>query len=106
MADPSLQTQTVEMRRLQADGAVLLCGPNFRVRVAVLKPGVVLASAEGQVSDPEDTRVEAALLLELDRELERAGSLSVFADLRESPHMPAASRKHIAQWARRHQARL
>jgi len=94
------------MRGVQPDGAVLLCGPNLRVRVAVLKPGVVLVSAHGEVSDPEDTRVEAALLSELDRELERAGSLCVFADLRESPHMPAASRKHIAQWTRRHQTRL
>ena len=95
-----------EIRRAQPDGALLLCGTNLRVRLAVLKPGVVLASAQGEVFDAEDARVEAELLLELDRELERAGSLTVFADLRESPQLPTASRKQIASWARRHRMRL
>ena len=106
MAAPSLPLEMVEIRRVQSDGALLLFGTNLRVRVAVLKAGVVLASAHGQVVDAEDSRVEAELLLEFDRELERAGSLTVFADLRESPHMPAASRKQIAAWTRRHQTRL
>ncbi len=85
---------------------MLFCGTNLRVRVAVLKPGVVLASAHGEVIDAEDARVETALLLEFDRELERAGTFTLFADLRQSPRMPAASRERIAQWARLHQARL
>ena len=106
MADPPLQLELVEIRRVQSDGALLLFGTNLRVRVAVLRPGVVLASAHGEVVDAEDARVEAELLLEFDRELERAGRLTVFADLRESPHMPAASRKQIAAWTRRHQMRL
>src|SRR5450432_1760141 len=106
MMGPSVQHHWAEMRRVQADGAVLLCGTNLRVRVAVLKPGVVLASAHGEVADAGDARVEEAMLTELDRELERAGTLTLFADLRESPRMPAASREKIAQWTRRHQARL
>ena len=106
MTDSSIQHDTAEFRRVQPDGALLLCGSNLRVRFAVLKLGVVLASAQGEALDAEDARVEAELLLELDRELERAGSLTVFADLRESPHMPAASRKQIAHWMRRHQTRL
>jgi hypothetical protein len=106
MSDPPLQFESAEIRRVQPDGALLLYGSNLRVRVAVLKPGVLLASAHGEVLDAQDARVEAELLLEFDRELERAGSLTVFADLRESPHMPAASRKRIAHWMRRHQTRL
>jgi hypothetical protein len=106
MAGPSEQHERAEIRRVQPDGAVLICGTNLRVRVAVLKPGVVLASAHGEVADAEDARAEAVLLAELDRELERAGTLTLFADLRESPRMPAASRDKIAQWTRRHQARL
>src|SRR4051812_47420536 len=106
MADPSIQLETAEIRRVQPDGALLLYGSNLRIRLAVLKPGVVLASAQGEVVDAEDARVEAEVLLEFDRELERAGSLTVFADLRESPQMPAASRKRIAHWMRRHQTRL
>ena len=94
------------MRRVQADGAVLFCGTNLRIRIAVLKAGLVLVSAQGEVADPEDSRVEAAVMAELDRELERAGKLTVFADIRESPRMPAASREKIAKWMRRHQARL
>jgi len=74
--------------------------------MAILKPGVVLASAQGEVADEEDSQTEAALLAELDSELARVGTLTLFADLRESPRMPKASRKLIAQWVRRHQARL
>jgi hypothetical protein len=97
---------TADLRRPQADGAVLLVGPNLRVRVAVLKTGVVLASARGEVIGAEDASVESALLAELELELERAGTLTLFADLRESPRLPAASREKIAAWTRRHQGRL
>lgn len=95
-----------EVRRPQADGAVLFVGPNLRVRVAVLKPGVVLASAHGEVIGSQDASVEAAVLGELDRELERAGTLTLFADLRQSARLPAISREKLAQWARGHQGRL
>jgi hypothetical protein len=74
--------------------------------MAVLKPGVVLATARGEAVVAEDSEVEAALLAELERELARAGSLTLFADLRLSERMPAKSRDHIAQWTRRHQAAL
>lgn len=94
------------MRRPQPDGALLLCGKRLRVRIAVLKPGVILASAHGEVVDPEDGHVEDAMLVEFDRELERAGSFALYADLRESRRMPAASREKIAKWTRRHQSRL
>src|SRR5450432_346595 len=94
------------MRGAQADGSLLFRGTNLRVRVAVLKPGVVLISAHGEVAGTEDTSVETALFAELDQELERTGTLTLFADLRESPRMPAASREKIAHWTRRHQARL
>lgn len=85
---------------------MLFCGTRLRVRVAVLKPGVMLASASGEVVDDQDANAETAMLEEFDRELERNGSLTVFADLRESARMPAASREKIARWARRHQSRL
>jgi len=106
MADPSLQHQWAEMRRVQPDGAVLFCGTHLSVRVAVLKPGVVLASARGEVLDPADQNVEMAMLAEFDRELDRAGTFALFADLRESEGLSPASRKKIASWMRRHQARL
>jgi hypothetical protein len=106
MKDPSAPRGHAEIRRAQPDGAVLFCGTNLRVRVVVLKPGVVLASAHGEVVDAEDASAETALLAEFERELERAGTLTLFADLRASPRMPAASREKIAQWTRRHQARI
>jgi len=106
MVDSPEQRYLTEIRRAQPDGSVLFCGSNLCVRVSVLKPGVVLATARGEVVDHEDVRAEAALLLECDRELERAGSLMMFADLRQSPRMPSASRERIAQWTRRHQTRL
>ncbi|MEI9952406.1 MAG: hypothetical protein WDO74_26370 [Pseudomonadota bacterium] len=106
MADPSAKRDRAELRRTQPDGAVLFCGSHLRVRVAVLQLGVLLVSAHGEAVGADDANVEAALLLEFDRELERAGSLTVFADLRESARMPAASREKIAHWARRQQARL
>ena len=106
MTGPSALHDWAEIRRAQPDGAVLFCGTNLRVRVAVLKPGFVLASAHGEVVDAADTSAETEVLAELELELERAGTLMLFADLRESPRMPAASRKRIAQWTRRHQARL
>ena len=43
------------------------------------------------------------MLAALDAELERAGTLLLFADLRDSPRMPAESREKIARWMRRHQ---
>jgi hypothetical protein len=94
------------MRKVQPDGAVLLRGPNLRVRLAVLKRGVVLASAHGEVVDEQDGSVETAVLSELESELARAGSLTLFADLRQSPRMPAASREKVAEWTRRHRARI
>jgi hypothetical protein len=103
---PSAKHDQAEVRRPQADGSVMLVGPHLRVRVAVLKPGVVLASAHGEVVGPHDVSVETALLAELELELERAGTLTLFADLRQSPRVPAASRDKLAQWARRHQGRL
>jgi hypothetical protein len=83
-----------------------LVGPHLRVRVEVLKPGVVLASAQGEVAGPHDVSVEKALLAELELELEGAGTLTLFADLRQSPRVPAASRDRLALWARRHHGRL
>ena len=106
MISSSAQHDQAEIRCAQPDGAVLFRGTNLCVRVAVLKPGFVLVSARGEVAGAEDTSVETALFVELDGELERAGTLTLFADLRESPRMPAASRKKIAQWTRRHQSRL
>jgi hypothetical protein len=106
MAVPPAQRDRAETRHAQPDGSVLFCGTNLRVRIAVLKPGLVLVSAHGEVADAQDAGAEAALLAELDCELERAGTLTLFADLRESPRMPAASREKIAHWTRRHQARL
>lgn len=106
MVDSPAPHNLAQIRRVQPDGAVLFCGTHLRVRVAVLKPGVVLASAAGEVVDEEDVRAEVALLEEFDQELARAGSFTIFADLRESPRMPSASRERIAQWTRRHQARL
>ncbi|HYQ05143.1 MAG TPA: hypothetical protein VER96_40985 [Polyangiaceae bacterium] len=105
MVDSPAQ-QLVPLRRVEPDGAVLFCGNYLRVRVAVLKPGVVLVTAHGEVIDDQDVEAEAAVLTEFDHELERAGTFTVFADLRESPRMPSASRKKIAQWTRRHQARI
>jgi len=106
LTDPSAKHDRAEVRRPQADGSVLFVGPHLRVRVAVLKAGVVLASAHGEVVGPHDVSVETALLAELELELERAGTLTVFADLRQSPRLPAASRERLAQFARRHQGRL
>jgi hypothetical protein len=104
--DPSTKHDWADVRRPQADGAVLFVGPNLRVRVAVLKAGVVLASAHGEVIGSHDMSVEAAVLAELELELGRTGTLTLFADLRESPRLPAASREKLAQWARRHEGRL
>jgi hypothetical protein len=106
MVDSPGQGNFNQIRRAQPDGSVLFCGSNLFVRFSVLKPGVVLATARGEVIDNDDVRAEAALLAECDQELERAGTFMMLADLRESPRMPSASRERIAQWTRRHQARL
>ena len=106
MAGPSSPQESAEIRQVQPDGAVLFRGTSLRVRLLVLSPGYVLATARGEVIDAQDASVEDAVLGELDRELERAGTLTVFADLRDSPRMPADSREKIALWMRRHQARL
>ena len=106
MADSTTEQDRGCIRRAQPDGAVLFCGSHLRIRVAVLKPGIVLATASGEAIDIDDAMAEAAMLEELDREFERAGSLTLFADLRQSARMPAASREKFARWARRHQSRL
>ena len=98
--------ESADVRQVQPDGSVLFCGTSLRVRIMVLKPGCVLATASGEVGDAQDVSAEDAMLLELDRELERAGTLMLFADLRDSTRMPSKSREKIARWMRRHQARL
>lgn len=104
MADPS--PQLPKARQVQPDGAVLFCGTSLRVRLALLKPGCILITASGEVIDYKDVIAEDGALAELDAELERAGTLMLFADLRDSPRMPAKSREKVARWMRRHQARL
>ncbi len=94
------------LRRQQADGSLVFFGAALRVRFVTLKPGFVLVTAHGEALGERDRQAELALTTELDRELERAGTLTVFADLRQSPRMPAKSRDLMAQWLRRHQARL
>jgi hypothetical protein len=106
MTGPSSKSDPIEIRRVQADGSVLLHGPNLRVRVAVLKAGVVLATAHGEVLDEKDVRVETAVLAEFESEMNRAGTLTLFADLRQSPRVPAPSRENIADWTRRHRTRI
>ena len=95
-----------EFRREQADGSLLFVGAALRLRLVILKPGFVLVTAHGEALGERDRQAELAITAELDRELERAGTLTVFADLRQSPRMPAKSRDMMAQWLRRHQARL
>ncbi len=102
----SLQPDPPGFRREQADGSVVFFGTALRLRVAALKPGFVLITALGEALTERDMRAEQGMIAELDRELEQAGQLTVFADLRESPRMPAASRDLIANWLRRHQVRL
>ena len=106
MAGPPPLLVSTEVRQVQPDGAVLFCGTSLRVRIVLLSPGCVLATARGELIDAQDASAEDAVLAELDRELERAGTLTMFADLRDSPRMPSESREKIAHWMRRHQARL
>lgn len=94
------------MRRVEADGASLFFGTRVRFRVATLKPGFVLLTCHGGAVSEEDALAEVAMMTELDRELERAGTLTVFADLRDTSRMAAASRELAANWMRRHQARI
>jgi hypothetical protein len=106
MAASSPLLSLAGLRREQADGSLMFLGAALRVRFVTLKPGFVLVTADGEALGELDRQAELALTTELDRELERAGTLTVFADLRQSPRMPAKSRDMIAQWLRRHQARL
>jgi hypothetical protein len=93
------------LRETLPDGTLLIAGPNLRLRVAVLRPGVVLVSAQGEVKHPDDVSAELTLLRELEAELDHAHQLTLFADLRESERMPSTSRDRLATWARRHEAR-
>ena len=104
MADPFPQRS--QACQVQPDGAVLFSGTSLRVRVFVIKPGFVLATATGEVTDAVDGSIEDGVLAEFDAELERAGSLTLFVDLRGSPRIPAESREKLALWLRRHQARF
>ncbi|MEO7037738.1 MAG: hypothetical protein ABI548_27475 [Polyangiaceae bacterium] len=106
MTSPAEPPVPTGARQVQADGAVVFVGPRLAFRVAALRAGVVLVTARGSADTPGDTVAELAMHAELDRELERAGSLTVFADVRESSRMPAASRELTAKWLKRHQARV
>lgn len=106
LTGPSSKHDPADIRRPLADGSVVLRGPNLRVRIAVLKAGVVLATAHGEVLDDKDSSVEAAVLAEFEKEMDRAGTLTLFADLRQSPRVPAPSREKLAEWAKRHRARI
>ncbi|HEY3669106.1 MAG TPA: hypothetical protein VGL19_24075 [Polyangiaceae bacterium] len=106
MAGSSPLQEPDGVRREQADGSIVFRGTALNIRLATLKPGFVLATAQGEALTARDGLVEQAITAELDRELERAGQLTIFLDLRESGRMPAKSRNMIAQWIRRHQARL
>ena len=87
---------------MQPDGSTLITGLNLRLRVARLRPGVLLVTARGEAIDVGDAYVEAELLKEFEAELQRAGELTLFADLRESPRMPAVSRERYTLWTKSH----
>lgn len=92
-------------REVQPDGSTLIAGLNLRLRVAQLRPGVLLVTARGEAIDADDVNVETELLKEFEAELQRAGELTLFADLRESPRMPAVSRERYTLWTQSHRDR-
>lgn len=95
------------IRQVQPGGVVLLVGTRIRFRIAVLCPGFVLMTGGGSRSgSPEDAQAELAMLKELDAELKRSGSLTVFADLREMPRMSAQSREVATTWLRDNRANI
>jgi hypothetical protein len=96
-----------QSRQLQADGSVLISGRAIRFRVAVLNPGYVLLTASGgRANHPEDAQAETLMIAELDRELRRAGVLTVFADLRQTSRMSAESREVASSWMRQNRSAL
>ena len=89
-------------REVHADGSTLIAGLNLRLRVAQLRPGLLLVTARGEAIDADDVSVETELLELFEAELQRAGELTLFADLRESPRMPAVSRERYTLWTKAH----
>jgi hypothetical protein len=97
----SLDDPMSAIRHFQGDGSVVIIGADIRFRSESLKPGVMLLTVSGgRGSRGEDVQAEKAMLDELEAEAKRAGSLTVFADMRESSKMSAQSREVAVAWSR------
>lgn len=93
-------------RDVLPDGSVVILGPNVSFRVIVLKPGNVLVVSKGGGNTPADIAAVDALFREFDQELERSGTLSTFADARQSTQISSETREKTVEWARKHGDRI
>lgn len=88
-------------RTTLADGSIELGAPDARLRLTRLRPGIVLLVQLG--NDDDMTR---ALLGEFEEEIKRAGSLTVFADVRHIRRMSPEVRDYTLSWGRRNRSEV
>src|SRR5689334_14048765 len=80
------------------DGAFALAKGSSRTVFRELAPGIVLIVATG----PGEEALDAAVLQELSRSIERHGPLTIFADLSKLGGIGLGSSRSAVRWVRRH----
>jgi hypothetical protein len=86
-------------RMTAADGSIEFVGPTARLGMARLRPGVILLTQVG-----DDEAVTRAMAGEIEEEIQRSGSLTMFADIRGVLHMSPEVRDFSLSWGRRHRS--
>lgn len=100
--DARRSNEAAMQREILADGTVLQMGADGCTVLQRLASGVILFTAVGAF---ETTALDSPMK-EFDRELEAAGSLTLFLNLTERRGVAHSSRQVWSDWGRRHRDRI
>jgi hypothetical protein len=84
------------------DGSVLVSEGRARVLMTVPTPGVVMLASEGG----GETRVDCAVMDLLGDEIDKAGRVELFVDMRDAKGMALETRKHAMPWAKKYKSKI
>ena len=90
------------MSTIAPDGSVLVSRGRARVLMTVPAPGIVMLASEGG----GETRVDCAVMDLLGDQIDKAGRVELFVDMRDANGMAFEMRKQAMPWAKKYKAKI
>ncbi len=85
-----------------ADGSVLVSGRRARVLVTAPRAGVIFLASSGG----GETLVDSAVMDALGAEIDKAGRVELFVDMRDAKGMAFETRKKAMPWAKQYKSKI